>query len=231
MLVGFAGLLAGYDGTFGFESGAAYPDTVPYVAMRVMMASFGVAMVPLGWYTAVELGMSPMACHLVALMVLCGECDLTLCICVYCRPNTSAEDVAWLTISRFILLDSMLLFFTFTTVFFLTKFHNQQYQYVYAFLSARRNHDSLVNPQPLLLRLVVMARHDWLVHWMRLQVGRLAVWLSEQSDGLPSIKWIGFFVTCLVGAYTIEDLWEKFGDLKMSVVSGIAGAMLHTVSN
>lgn len=58
MLVGLAGLLAGYDGSFEFKSGEAYPDNVPYVAMRVMMAMFGVAMVPLGWYTAVELGMS-----------------------------------------------------------------------------------------------------------------------------------------------------------------------------
>ena len=74
MLVGLAGLLAGYDGTFAFESGATYPEQVPDVAMRVMLATFGVALVPLGWYTAVELGMSPMACHLVALMVLCGGC-------------------------------------------------------------------------------------------------------------------------------------------------------------
>ena len=73
MLVGFAGLLSGYDGTFDFKSGGEYPDNVPYVAMRVMLATFGVAMVPLAWYTAVELGMSWMACHLVALMVLFGE--------------------------------------------------------------------------------------------------------------------------------------------------------------
>lgn len=33
-----------------------------------------------------------------------------------------------------------------------------------------------------------------------------------------SIKLIGLFVTALVGLYTIEDLWEKFGDLRMSVV-------------
>lgn len=72
MLVGLAGALAGYDGTFDFKSGVEYPENVPYVAMRVMLATFGVGMVPLGWYTAVELGMSQWACHLVALMVLFG---------------------------------------------------------------------------------------------------------------------------------------------------------------
>ncbi|KAJ7614909.1 hypothetical protein FB45DRAFT_1035706 [Roridomyces roridus] len=33
-----------------------YTDEVPYVAMRMMLASFGAGMVPLGCYTAVELG-------------------------------------------------------------------------------------------------------------------------------------------------------------------------------
>ncbi|EIM89627.1 glycosyltransferase family 39 protein [Stereum hirsutum FP-91666 SS1] len=161
MIVGFVGLLAGYDGHFDFKSGGVYPAEVPYVAMRVMMAMFGVLMVPLGWYTAVELGMTRRACHLVALMVLC--------------------DVAWLCISRFILLDSMLLFFTFTTVFFLTKFHNQQYQ-------------------PFSV--------DW---WLWLGLTGLSI------GCVSSIKLIGLFVTALVGLYTIEDLWEKFGDLRMTV--------------
>lgn len=160
MLVAFAGLLSGYDGNFEFKSGEKYPDTVPYVAMRVMMATFGVALVPLGWYTAVELGLSPWACHLVALMVLC--------------------DVAWLCISRFILLDSMLLFFTFTTVFFLTKFHNQQYQ-SFSF--------------------------DW---WLWLALTGISI------GCVTSVKWVGLFVTAVVGIYTIEDLWDKFGDLRMS---------------
>ena len=39
---------------------------------RVIMATFGVMMVPLGSYTAVELGMSTWACHIVALTCLCG---------------------------------------------------------------------------------------------------------------------------------------------------------------
>ena len=73
MLVGLAGALAGYDGRFEFKSGAEYGDEVPFVAMRVMLALFGVGMVPLAWYTAVELGLTWRACHLVALMVLLGE--------------------------------------------------------------------------------------------------------------------------------------------------------------
>ena len=72
MLVGFAGLLSGYNGGYEFKSGEMYPQDVPFVAMRVILATFGVLMVPLGWYTAVELGMSTRACHLVALMCLCG---------------------------------------------------------------------------------------------------------------------------------------------------------------
>lgn len=80
MLVGLAGLLSGYDGSFDFKSGTEYPEHVPYVAMRVMMAMFGVALVPLGWYTAVELGMSWRACHMVALMVLLGVYLIAFCI-------------------------------------------------------------------------------------------------------------------------------------------------------
>ncbi|KAF8624120.1 hypothetical protein AX15_006029 [Amanita polypyramis BW_CC] len=161
MIVGLVGLLSGYDGSFEFKSGEAYPENVPYVAMRVMLAMFGVGMVPLAWFTAVELGMSQWACHLVTLMVL--------------------FDVGWLVISRFILLDSMLLFFTFLTVFCLTKFHNQQYQ-------------------------------SFSVDWW------LWLFLTGTSIGcVTSVKMVGLFVTALVGLYTIEDLWEKFGDVRMPV--------------
>ncbi|CAJ0841330.1 938_t:CDS:10 [Entrophospora sp. SA101] len=128
MLVGLAGLLAGYNGHFDFPSGEKYPDDVNYVFMRVFLASF---------------------------------------------------DTAYACISRFILLDSMLLFFTFATTFCLVKFHNMR-------------------QEPFSI--------DW---WLWL-------FLTGAFIGcVSSVKWVGLFVTALVGIYTIEDLWDKFGDLTM----------------
>lgn len=106
MLVGLAGALSGFNGSYDFPSGSTYPEHVPFKAMRILLALPGIAMVPLAWGTALELGFSGYAKHLVTLMTLC--------------------DMAWMVISRFILLDSMLLFFTFTTIYCLACFHNQQ---------------------------------------------------------------------------------------------------------
>jgi dolichyl-phosphate-mannose-protein mannosyltransferase len=83
-------------------------------------------MVPLAWYTSKELKFSNLACHLTTIMVLCGT---LLAVFVNIKLKlTFLIDVAWLCISRFILLDSMLLFFTVLTVFFLTKFHNERHE-------------------------------------------------------------------------------------------------------
>ena len=62
---------------------------------------------------------------------------------------------------------------------------------------------------------------DWLIYRLRykvLQSGDNAIVFIESLTS-SSVKWVGLFVTALVGLYTIEDLWEKFGDMKMSVVS------------
>ncbi|KAH7107680.1 glycosyltransferase family 39 protein [Auriculariales sp. MPI-PUGE-AT-0066] len=161
MLVGLVGAIVGYSGNFEFKSGEKYPEEVPYVAMRLMLSVFGVMMVPLAWLTAREMGMGLRAAHIVTLMTLC--------------------DVGWLAISRFILLDSMLLFFTFTTVFTFTKFHSERHNSFGA---------------------------DW---WAWLTLTGLSI------GCVCSVKWIGAFATAIVGLYTIEDLWNKFGDLKMPI--------------
>ncbi|KAF6741540.1 dolichyl-phosphate-mannose-protein mannosyltransferase [Ephemerocybe angulata] len=117
MTVGLAGLLSGYGGRFEFKPGEVYPDTVPYVAMRVMLATFGVLMVPLAWFTSVELGMAQWACRW---------------FCLF-----SIDRWVWL-------------FFTGISIGCVTR-----------------------------------------------------------------VKMIGLFVTALVGVYTVEDLWDKFGDTRL----------------
>ena len=107
MLVGLSGVLAGYDGSFDFASGAEYPD-VNYRFMRLFNATFGVTMVPLAYWTARALKISRAGSTLAATMVLL--------------------DNAYLTISRYILLDSMLLSSTFFVVLTYVKFKNAQHE-------------------------------------------------------------------------------------------------------
>ncbi len=52
ILVGLSGWLAGYDGSFSFESGAVYPEHVNYTVMRIFNAFFGAMMVPISYLTA-----------------------------------------------------------------------------------------------------------------------------------------------------------------------------------
>ncbi|KAG0741096.1 hypothetical protein G6F23_007822 [Rhizopus arrhizus] len=117
-------------------------------------------MVPISYLTAVQFNMSLKASLLTSTMVLL--------------------DNAFLTISRFILLDSMLLFFTCTSLYTLSVFHNQ-----------RQNSFS----------------SKW---W---------TWLGLTGVSLGcvlSVKWVGLFAVALVGIYTIEDLWNMWGDVRMT---------------
>jgi len=163
MLVGLSGYMAGYNGSFEFKSGEVYPPEVNYTFMRIFNAAFGALCVPLAYYTAKELRLSRRGAWLVTLMVLCEN--------------------SYATISRFILLDAMLLFFTFTTVLCFARFHNLQ-------------------------------KKPFSVEWFAWLI------LSGISCGcVCSVKWVGLFVTAVIGLYTVEDLWNKFGDLKIPVVS------------
>ncbi|KAJ5515352.1 hypothetical protein N7527_006912 [Penicillium freii] len=159
MLVGLSGYLAGYNGSFEFKSGEKYPEDVNYTFMRAFNAAFGIVCIPLAYYTARELNFRRATVWLISLMVLCEN--------------------SYATISRFILLDSMLLCFTFTTTMCWARFHRLQ-------------------------------RDSFSLEWY--------AWLCLTGLSIGcvcSVKWVGFFCTALVGLYTIDDLWNKFGDLKM----------------
>lgn len=108
MLVGLSGVIANYNGSFGFESGKIYPEDLDITTMRIFNASWGVMLVPLAYGTARYMNLSWKSCVLAASMVL--------------------FDNALLTISRFVLLDSMLLFFTGASFFCLAGFRSQRHK-------------------------------------------------------------------------------------------------------
>lgn len=66
---------------------------------------------------------------------------------------------------------------------------------------------------------MALVDNDGIVYRLCVQVGAVLLHHGHIYSQHDSVKLIGLFVTALVGLYTIEDLWEKFGDLKMSVVS------------
>ncbi|KAJ1674633.1 Protein O-mannosyltransferase 2 [Spiromyces aspiralis] len=102
MIVALAEILSGHDGSFNYKLGKEYTETVNYVFQRSFVAMFGIALVPLAYLTCLSLGMSRQVAVLGALFVLL---DNALCV-----------------ISRFILLDPPLLFFTALVLHAFTKF-------------------------------------------------------------------------------------------------------------
>jgi dolichyl-phosphate-mannose-protein mannosyltransferase len=73
VLLGFSGYLVGYNGSFEFESGVKYPEDLNYTGMRIFCALFGAFMVPLAYFTGVELHLSRPARIILGLMVLLGR--------------------------------------------------------------------------------------------------------------------------------------------------------------
>lgn len=85
-----SGWIGGYNGSFGFESGATYPEDVNFACMRIFNAFFGAMMVPVAYLTAVQLKMSLKASILTATMVLLGNithinCSQNELILLSCR--------------------------------------------------------------------------------------------------------------------------------------------------
>lgn len=164
MLVGLSGYLAGYNGSWDFPSGQEYPQYINFVKMRLFNSTFGSLLVPVAYFTAKEIGFNRPTCLLFGLLV-CLETTYT-------------------TLSRFILLDSMLLFFTGTTFYCLCRFHNW-------------NRDERL----------AFTRKWW--KWLL---------LTGISIGcVCSVKFVGLFVTAVVGVYTIADLWIRLSKVGHSI--------------
>ncbi|EIN04348.1 glycosyltransferase family 39 protein [Punctularia strigosozonata HHB-11173 SS5] len=105
LLITLAAFVFGYDGNFDFKDIAKVYDHVPYVAMRMVPAVLGVATVPIAYITLRALDCRATTALMAALFV--------------------TFENALATQSRFILLDSPLVFFTALTVLLWTGFCNE----------------------------------------------------------------------------------------------------------
>lgn len=160
MLIGLSEYIAGFDGNFEFESGAKYPDDLNYASMRRFNAVFGALCTPVAYYTATWMGLSYPTSLLVGLMV--------------------ALEHSYIALSKFILLDSMLLFFTLTSFACMCKLNT--------------------------LRKVQLTK-EW------------SLWLLLTGLSLGcvcSVKWVGLFITVIVGLYTVIDLYRHMCDTQLS---------------
>lgn len=158
MLIGLSEYIAGFDGQFDFTSGSNYPDDLDFVTMRVFNAIFSALVTPVAYWAARWMGLQLLTVHLITLMI-------TL-------------ESSFVTLGKFILLDSILLFFTATTFLTMVKLCQLKFQ-----------------------------KKEFTVQWY--------VWmvLTGLSIGcVCSVKWVGLFVTVLVGFFIVQDLAEKLFD-------------------
>ncbi|XP_050307273.1 protein O-mannosyltransferase 1 [Anthonomus grandis grandis] len=102
-LIALAGYLANFDGKFKFDRiGSPYSESVPLAALRFVPAFFGSLLVPTAYHLMLDMGMTEWTSVLAALLFL--------------------FDNALLTQSRFILMESMLLFFSLFGILCILKF-------------------------------------------------------------------------------------------------------------
>ena len=102
MLIAFFGWMFNYDGSFSFDSGSTYNENVPIFYMRVACALFGALVPPFMYGASRNLG---------------TKRQTALLVCACCL-----FDNALLTISKFVLLDPILLGFTAASIYCATKF-------------------------------------------------------------------------------------------------------------
>ncbi|CCC67284.1 hypothetical protein NCAS_0A07260 [Naumovozyma castellii] len=156
MLIALSEYLAGFDGHFNFDSNEAYPEEVNYIFMRQFNAMFGALCVPVTLFTTRSMGFNWLTSYLVTLMVTLEH--------------------SYIVLSKFILLDSILLFFTLTTF-------------------------------ACMVKLYTLKKRQLTKQWS------LWMLLTGLSVGcVCSVKWVGLFITIIVGLFTIMELFTHHYD-------------------
>ncbi|CAN8031907.1 unnamed protein product, partial [Ixodes persulcatus] len=173
MLIGLSGKLTGYNGTFAFgKPGDKYEDH-NYAGMRIFCALLGSMVSPFSFVIVWELSRSLTAAVLSSLLV--------------------TFDVGLVTLSQYILLDPILMFFIVGAFMSIVVFKAQQ--------------DRQVGSAHSVCPFRPFSRIWW-------------TWLVISGMFLScaiSVKFVGLFVVLLVGIYTAHDLWVHLGNLEQSL--------------
>lgn len=104
MLIGLAGYLSGYDGTFLFQKPGDSYEHHSYIGMRGFCAFLGSLLIPLAYLTVLELSKSLPAALLTAALLI--------------------FDTGCLTLSQYILLDPILMFFIMASLLSMVKYNS-----------------------------------------------------------------------------------------------------------
>ena len=122
LLIALAGYFYGYDGgSFGFDKiGTPYPEDVPHAIFRLVPAVFGSLLSPSVFLILCELNVTVYAGYLACFMIVFGKFTTPLFeisrMHLYLQLILIFLDTALLTQSRFVLLESMMIFFALMSV-------------------------------------------------------------------------------------------------------------------
>ncbi|KAK4049599.1 Dolichyl-phosphate-mannose--protein mannosyltransferase 1 [Microbotryomycetes sp. JL201] len=171
LLITLMAYLSGFEGgSFDFKDiGREYgPEHVPYIAMRLLPATLGLLLVPMTYLTLRALQTRPTSALAGALLIM--------------------FDNSFVTQSRFILLDSPLVFFTALSALCWICFTNEN--------DAARDRSGQSGP---------FSRPWWT--WL--------VLTGLSLGAVVSCKWVGLFTIATVGLLTVHQLWTLLGDLRV----------------
>ncbi|KAI9299164.1 PMT-domain-containing protein [Neoconidiobolus thromboides FSU 785] len=179
LLIALGGYLVGYDGTFDFESDENYTEGMNYTGIRVFCAIFGIAIVPLGFAFLRKIGVEKTTALITGLLL--------------------TFDNGLIVISKFILLDPFLLFFSLLSIYCLAWFNEykdkpfsqQWWISLFALGTSVGLNNSIKWGVPLFLMSVVgiytindlgskffdkkMTMKEYLYHWI-VRIGALIIW-------------------------------------------------------
>ncbi|XP_023311585.1 protein O-mannosyl-transferase 2 [Anoplophora glabripennis] len=106
MLIGLSGYLTGYDGRFAFDKPGDKYENTSYIGMRVFCATLGAAIVPMSFITVDEMTQSTTSALFSSLLIL--------------------FDVGLITLTQYILLDPILLYFMMGSIMGAVKVSSKQ---------------------------------------------------------------------------------------------------------